>query len=315
MRIVHLDTGREMRGGQHQALLLARGLAARGHEQLILARRDGGLLEASTAAGLETRPIGAAAVARFARPADLLHAHDARSHTLAALAAGECPLVVSRRVAFPIRTGALSRWKYQRATRYLAVSEFVKRQLAAAGVADERIAVVYDGVELGSLPKLSLPEPRAGQRLVVAPATSDPAKGSALAAAACREAGVEVRFSADLQKDLAEAAVLLYLSYSEGLGSAILLAMARGVPVIASAVGGIPEVVEHGRTGLLVENQASDVAAALREVRDDPKAAVARAAAAYEEVSRRFSAAAMVIRTEEAYRLAVGQAVAGRAQP
>ena len=299
-----------MRGGQHQALLLARGLAARGHEQLILARRDGGLLEASTAAGFETRAIGAAAVARFARPADLLHAHDARSHTLAVLAAGECPLVVSRRVAFPIRTGALSRWKYQRATRYLAVSEFVKRQLAAAGVADDRIAVVYDGVEASSPP-----EPRAGQRLVVAPATSDPAKGSTLAAAACQEAGVEVRFSADLPKDLAEAAVLLYLSYSEGLGSAILLAMARGVPVIASAVGGIPEVVEHGRTGLLVENQASDIAAALREVRDDPEAAAARAAAAYEEVSRRFSATAMVIRTEEAYRLAVGQAVAGRAQP
>jgi hypothetical protein len=310
MRIVHLDTGREMRGGQHQALLLARGLAARGHEQMILARPDGGLLKASTAAGFETRPIGAAAVARFARRADLLHAHDARSHTLAVLAAGECPVVVSRRVAFPIRTGALSRWKYQRAARYLAVSEFVRRQLAAAGVADEKITVVYDGVEVGSPP-----EPRTGQRLVVAPATSDPAKGSALAAAACREAGVEVQFSVDLQKDLAAASVFLYLSYSEGLGSAILLAMAQGVPVIASAVGGIPEVVEHGRTGLLVENQAPDVAAALREVRDDPEAAAGRAAAAYEEVHRRFSAAAMVSRTEEAYRLAVGQAVAGRARP
>ena len=310
MRIVHLDTEREMRGGQHQALLLARGLAARGHEQLILARREGGLLEASTAASLEARPIGAAAVAKCARRADLLHAHDARSHTLAVLAAGECPVVVSRRVAFPIRTGMLSRWKYKQAAQYLAVSEFVKRQLVAAGVADERIVVVYDGVEVGPLP-----EPMVGQRLVVAPATSDPAKGSALAAAACREAGVEVRFSVDLQKDLTEAAVLLYLSYSEGLGSAILLAMARGVPVIASAVGGILEVVEHGRTGLLVENQATDVAAALREVRDNPEAAAARAAAAYEEVSRRFGAAAMVTRTEEAYRLAVGQAVAGRARP
>ena len=309
MRIVHLDTGREMRGGQHQALLLARGLAARGHEQLILARREGGLLEASTAASIKTRPIGATAVARFARGADLLHAHDARSHTLAVVAAGECPVVVSRRVAFPVHTGALSRWKYQRAARYLAVSEFVKRQLEAAGVADERIAVVYDGVEIGPMP-----EPRAGRRLVVAPATSDPAKGSALAAAAGGEAGVEVRFSGDLQKDLAEAAVLLYLSYSEGLGSAILLAMARGVPVIASAVGGIPEVVEHGRTGLLVENQATEVAAALRDVRDNPEAAAARAAAAYEEVSHRFSATAMVTRTEEAYRLAVGQAVAGRAR-
>ena len=49
-------------------------------------------------------------------------------------------------------------------------------------------------------------------------------------------------------------------------GSALLVAMARGVPVVASAVGGIPEIVEHGRTGLLVENQPEDVAAMVLSV-------------------------------------------------
>jgi hypothetical protein len=301
MRIVHLDTGRDMRGGQHQALLLARGLAARGHQQLMLARRDGALLEASAAAGLETRAIGAGAIAKAAQRADLLHAHDARSHTLAALMAGECPLVVSRRVAFPVRAGVLSRWKYQRATRYLAVSEFVKRQLLEAGIDDACISVVYDGVEIVGPPAAPL-----RRRVVVAPASDDPAKGVA---------GVELRLSQDLPQDLADAAVFLYLSYSEGLGSAILLAMAQGVPVIASAVGGIPEVVEHGRTGWLVENKIPEVAAALGEVLGDPESAAQRAAAAYDDVARRFRAEAMVSRTEEAYRLAVEQAVAGRAWP
>ena len=46
--------------------------------------------------------------------------------------------------------------------------------------------------------------------------------------------------------------VFLYLSESEGLGSAILLAMAYGLPVVASRVGGIPEIVRHEETGLLV---------------------------------------------------------------
>jgi hypothetical protein len=306
MRIVHLDTGQEMRGGQRQVLLLARGLRERGHEQVVLARAGGPLLAAAAEAGLEARPIGATAVAREARPASLLHAHDARSHTLAAVLAGSCPLVVSRRVAFPVKQGPLSRWKYQRAAHYLAVSEFVKQRLAEAGIPVERISVVYDGVEArGTITQ--------GERrpLAVAPGTGDPQKGSSLAAAACRAAGVELLFSANLEHDLDSAALFLYLSYSEGLGSALLLAMAAGTPVIASRVGGISEIVEHGRTGLLVENRIEAVTQAIREVLGDPEAAAGRAAEARERVVRQFSVARMVAQTEALYHLAVGQA-AGR---
>jgi hypothetical protein len=233
-----------------------------------------------------------------------LHAHDARSHTLAAVLAGACPFVVSRRVAFPVREGPLSRWKYQRARRYLAVSEFVKQTLAESGILPERISVVYDGVEApGALAKVER------RPLAVAPGTADPQKGSSLAAAACRAAGVELLFSTNLERDLGPAAVFLYLSYSEGLGSALLLAMAAGPPVIASRVGGIPEVVEHGCTGLLVENNIQAVSQAVRDVVGDPAAAARRAAAARERVTRHFSVKQMVARTEAAYHLAIQQAV------
>jgi hypothetical protein len=304
MRVVHLDTGRELRGGQRQALLLARELHSRGYSQVLLARRGGALLEA--ASGLEARPITARAILQEARRADLLHAHDARSHSLATLAAGACPLVVSRRVAFPVGEGVLSRWKYGRASRYLAVSEFVKAQLLAAGVPEERLSVVYDGVDV---PPAVCRERR---RVAVAPKTGDPAKGSALAEAACRAAGVELRFSQDLENDLEDAAVFLYLSYSEGLGSAILLAMAKQTPVIASRVGGIPEIVEHGRTGLLVENNVESVGRAVREVLQNPADAERRAAAACQTVASRFSVEAMVRGTEAAYEAVA--AAAGRAR-
>ena len=61
------------------------------------------------------------------------------------------------------------------------------------------------------------------------------------------------QISQHLEADLRDAAMLVYLTASEGLGSGALLAMSAGVPVIASRVGGLPEIVRHRETGLLVE--------------------------------------------------------------
>ncbi len=297
MKIVHVDTGREMRGGQRQVLLLARGLRERGHEQVILARRDGPLYQACLAEGFDTRPSGALPVAGIT--ADVVHAHDARAHLLAITAPR---LVVSRRVAFPVGSSVLSRWKYRRASRYLAVSEYVRGQLLIAGVPADRVAVVYDGVAAGPPPPFG-----ARENVVVAPATGDPEKGDLLAAEACRLAGAALRLSSDLARDLPRAALFLYLTRSEGLGSAILLAMSLGAPVIASRVGGIPEVIEHRGTGLLVENRASAVADAIRAVLAEPDQARRLAESAYRRVLERFPAAKMVAQTEEAYQLVLSQ--------
>lgn len=63
------------------------------------------------------------------------------------------------------------------------------------------------------------------------------------------------------------AEVLLLPSYSEGLPYSVLEALAYGVPVIASNVGGIPDAVEHGVHGLIVEPQNSEsIAAAIRQI-------------------------------------------------
>ena len=145
LKILHVDTGREMRGGQHQVLLLAKGLHDHGHENIVLARSGSPLFQAASGAGFETESAGWAAIFRNSRRVDLVHVHDARGHTLAAGAA-RCPIVVSRRVAFPVRQSLPSTWKYRRAARYLAVSRCVAAELSRAGIAAAKIDVIYDAV-------------------------------------------------------------------------------------------------------------------------------------------------------------------------
>src|SRR5947209_6587895 len=121
MRILHLDSGREMRGGQWQVLRLIEGLAAAGVESTLLAREGAPLFSAAQRAGWRVEPLGAIRILLGARGHDLIHAHDARSHTIAILTSA-LPIIVSRRVAFAVR----SRWKYRHPAMFIAVSEYVK---------------------------------------------------------------------------------------------------------------------------------------------------------------------------------------------
>jgi len=303
-----------MRGGQWQVLRLVQGLS----ESTLLAPMGSPLFQAAAKAGLHVEPAGLLRAAVLARRYDLVHAHDSRSHTLAALVGG-APLIVSRRVAFgwqakapaPQGCGAAKagqalppansprpNWKYRRPTRYIAVSEFVKSVLAARGVPSEKIDVVYDGVPLLA--------PAAQLNRIVAPAnTHDPRKGAALALEAARIAGVEILLSDNLERDLPGASLFLYITHSEGLGSGVLLAMSAGVPVLASNIGGLPEIISHRENGLLVENEPGAIAAAIRRLRADPALAAALGRAGRQTVIDRFTVERMVSRTMEVYRQAL----------
>ncbi len=133
------------------------------------------------------------------------------------------------------------------------------------------------------------------------PASQDPQKGTALALEAASLAGVSPQLSTDLEHDLPGAGAFVYITHSEGLGSAILLAMSAGVPVVASNVGGIPEIVEDGRSGLLVANSAQEIAAAILRLKSDGAFASRLAGYARQSVEERFSVAAMVTGTIRTY--------------
>jgi glycosyltransferase involved in cell wall biosynthesis len=104
-------------------------------------------------------------------------------------------------------------------------------------------------------------------------------------------------------------------SYREAQGLSILEAMALSRPVVASAVGGIPEMIEHGRTGLLVPpHDARALAASITRLLTDHPYADTLARAGHDLVHKRFCVELMVRAVESIYdeavaderRLAVG---------
>ncbi len=297
MKTLHVDTGREMRGGQWQVLRLVRGLAGRGMKPMLMAPVQSPLFVRASAEGLPVRRLSRLGLPQIARQVDLVHAHDARAHMLAALFP-RGPLVVARRVAFPIGHGFLSREKYRRATHYIAVSRYVAAMLAGGGIPLEKVTVVYDGV-----PLLPLTE---GGTQVVCPASNDPQKGVRLVIEAARLLRVQVFPSPDLERDLCGAAVFVYVTYAEGLGSATLLAMSAGVPVVASCVGGLPEAITDGTEGLLVDNNPQAISAGIRRFLEDREFARTVAERARRKVELNFTEDLMVERTQEVYRKLLG---------
>ncbi len=274
-----------MRGGQWQVLRLIEQLNQMGIENTLLTPAASPLAAHYPA----NKPFRVDTLRKTWPAFDIIHAHDARSHSWCALL-GVQPLVVSRRVAFPIKKSFLSAWKYNKPQMFIAISNNVSRTLEDAGISAARIRVIYDGVK-----DFSWHSDHTGG--AISPASDDPQKGQDLLTAS----EVKVNFSTNLEQDLQTANCFLYISRQEGLGSAILLAMATGVPVIASRVGGIPELVEHEVTGLLVENDPKEIRAAWERLQMDKPLALQLANNAKERVKQAFTAQNMASQTLKVY--------------
>jgi glycosyltransferase involved in cell wall biosynthesis len=262
---------------------------------------------------------------------DLVHAHDARAHAIAlgALVGTGAPLVVTRRVPFVPK----GRLKYgPRVAHFIAISRAVGAALQRGGVAAERWSLVYSGVPapdvraprdwrreagwpadvvlcgvvgamtaekgvamLQQIAQRIAPEVRARLRLVLL-------GGSAVGAAdfggvpAYRAGFVDAIHDAMAGLDL-----LWHPSGAEGLGTAVIDAMALGVPPVAFATGGLAELVEPGRSGLLAPPGDIDAfAAAVQRLSEDVPLRQALAAGGRERAAQ-FGVERMVDGTAAVY--------------
>ena len=264
---------------------------------------------------------------------DVLHAHDAHAHgtsLLALLGKNSPPLVVARRVTFPPKN---ARWKYGgRVARFIAISRAVSQALIEAGVEESRITVVHSGVQMP--PKLKPREWRAQRGWpkasvicgVVGAMTAEKGLASldAIAghlpddifrsvrivliggtdAGATTCGGVEAYragFLPEVEEAIAGLDILWHPSRAEGLGTVVIDAMALGVPPIAFAVGGLPELIEDGVNGRLIKaGDVSGFARAAAGLIRDP-ALRARLAAGAALRAREFTDDLMTERTLAVY--------------
>ena len=126
-----------------------------------------------------------------------------------------------------------------------------------------------------------------------------------------RELGLEgsvrfLGFVSPIQKAVEEAAIVVVPSLGEGFGMVALEAMERARPVIASAVGGLPEIVADGETGLVVEpGDAEALADAMATLGGDLGRAAAMGRAGRERALAEFPPERSVVRIEELYRAAL----------
>jgi glycosyltransferase involved in cell wall biosynthesis len=353
IRVLHVDTERGWRGGERQTLWLAAEMAKRGHESVVAARQGEPLAARASAAGLsvvdcrpvsELDPRAAWRLRReiLSRRIDVVHAHTAHAVAIGAMAtlATGVPLVVARRVDFPLRGNAGTRWKYGRAARIVAVSNAVANVLVAGGVARSRIDVVPDGVDLrrtvepATAATLAACGVAPNRPLVVQVAQlvghKDPVNFVRAMAYANRgstklqallvgdgplrpEVTDEIRrlslvdvihltgFRDDADSLLAAASVACLSSREEGMGSVLLDAMAFGRPIAATIAGGIPEVVVDGESGLLAERENPEaLGAAIARLAND-RALSDRLAEGGRRRVREFSVERMTDRTIAIY--------------
>ncbi len=346
MKIVLLNSERGWRGGEAQTLLLATGLRALGHTVTIGCPENSALAERTSQEQLllfHLKMKGSLSLSSIFRlrkwckeqQPDIVHAQTAHAHSAAALALYglPIPLVVSRRVNFPLSNSGFTRWKYSRARAITAISRAVQTTLQTSGVSVEKISIIPDGVVVPEqithnssalCQELHIPS---STRLVLCIANLSHEKDHETLLRAwqhveTKQTGAHLVLVGDgerkddlialaqtltlkdchfigFKKNIADllgaAYVVVLTSRAEGLGSILLEAQAREVPIVATTAGGIPEAVINEKTGLLVPvGDSVACAAALLKLLQDNEMHQRFSQAARQHCEEHFSAQAIV---------------------
>lgn len=234
---------------------------------------------------------------------DIIHFHTRRAHALA-VGLNRDPgirYVVTRRMDYPVRRNWYNRWIYnQRVSGVVAISEKIADLLVQGGVKQEKVRVIHSGIEplrfqmrrsgketsdwpvVGTVAVL---EKRKGHRYLFEAARILKGQGFCfryhLAGVGSQRSALEelVRcwglqeevtffgFVSEIPEFLSRIDLFVLPSLYEGLGVAVLESMAAAKPVVASRIGGLPELVEDRVNGLLVPpGDSSALAQAISQV-------------------------------------------------
>lgn len=308
MHLVHVNLAKGFRGGERQTELLIQALSrvVPRLQQTLVCQPDSPMLEHLSAVdGLKFISARHQLSGHLSiRNAEIIHAHEAKAVHWAWLhhQLFSTPYVITRRVDVPVKSKWLNRKSYQQADARVAISSLIQSLLSAKGWGDvmripSAMAHFSRSEEVTASFRATFP----GKRLVGhAGALVDKHKGQRVLIEAARlmlsshpdvqflffgqgddEAALKAEsadlpnvtwmgFKANIGDYLAGLDLFAFPSRNEGLGSTLLDVMDCGVPIVASDVGGIPDVILHEQTGLLVPpDDAKALAQSLSRLLDD----------------------------------------------
>ena len=298
MHVCHVNLARGFRGGERQTELLIRALDRGGLQQTLVARYGEPLLERlADLDSLDKRPIRQPFWLRHSQLCgDIVHAHENKAAHLASLhrRRGGPPYLITRRVDNPPGTGAATRRMYRRASRLVAISSAIANILRAYDASLQTTIIPSALGILASSPEgvAELRRRWSGKTVIGHIGALDNAqKGQLYLIRAMHEVvrrypdahcvllgsgkdeawfrqeaqGLScIEFAGHVHNVgdyLTAFDLFAFPSLHEGLGSSLLDAMDFSLPIVASGVDGIPDIVHDGENGLLVPAADSEALA------------------------------------------------------
>lgn len=307
MNVLHISTPMSWRGGEQQLAYLIEELSKKNISQLVVCSAGSEMEKycqnnkinfTSQPKPISISLFSAKRISAICKKfgIDLIHAHDSHAHSVSVLSASlfgnKTPVVLSRKVDFPINRNWFSRYKYNHRSikKIICVSEAVKNVLSPDIKNKNVLASVYDGIDLKKfkytasgilrygfsiLPdeliignvaaiaphkdyftfvntaEILLKKNLNAKFLIIGDGPEKTAIESYIRSKNLQGKIIMTGFRNDIPKILPELDMFLFTSKTEGLGSSILDAYLCNVPVVAASAGGIPEIVQNGKTGLL----------------------------------------------------------------
>ncbi len=344
LRVAHVNVAKAYRGGERQTELLIRELANLGVEQRLVARKGAPLGKRFTGLDLEIVEVSGLfwSVARATCGVDIVHVHEGRSvyGALVRSIVSQTPYIVTRRVDNPIGDHWFAHRAFRRAKFVVGVApqiaEIVRRydpgiesrviHSSASNLpvdrqtADELRRSFRGQFVVGHVGALDnaqkaqdliievarrLKDSHPGFRFVLVGGGDD--EEMLKRAARGLPNVIFTGFVENVGDYLAAFDLFILPSRREGIGSILLDAMEQGLAIVASRVGGVPEIVHHERNGLLIDaerpDQLQDAICALAASPEMRKTMgeIGR------ETARRYTADVMASKYLALYKTALGQ--------
>jgi len=339
-KIVHLNFAKGYRGGERQTQLLIEALSTRGYRQKIITRENSTL--AQRLEGVENLEIVRIKKPYIfslnqVKDASLLHAHETKAAQVAYFAhlRYKTPYFITRRVNNPISDNFFNKNIYQNASKIIVLSHAIQEKTLQLSkrIDTKVIPSAYTPFNYQSQMVDKIKKRFKGKFLIANIGELNNAdKGQHYLIEAMKKLqkshpnihlillgkGKDKEKYQEQAKDLnnitfegfvdnvgdyiAALELFVFPSLNEGLGSILLDVIQAKVPIIASDVGGIPDIIEHEHTGILIEPKNADaIYQAIVKLYNDPAQRKNLANEAYKTIEN-YSIESMTDKYEALYK-------------